>query len=103
MASIGLLLAIAGGMVVRDRFVTKSIRDGDDQLHKRINEVKDVYVRRDDLNQHITRLERAVEDVKGELREMRRHHELVITTMPGQHRALENDREASGAELVDGI
>ena len=27
------------------------------------------------------RLERAVEDVKGELREMRRHHELVITTM----------------------
>ena len=52
-----------------------------DQLHKRINEVKDVYVRRDDLNQHITRLERAVEDVKGELREMRRHHELVITTM----------------------
>ena len=54
MASIGLLLAIAGGMVVRDRFVTKSIRDGDDQLHKRINEVKDVYVRRDDRNQHIT-------------------------------------------------
>lgn len=44
------------------------IKSGDEALHARINKVRDDYVRREDLNGHINRLERNVDDLRNEIR-----------------------------------
>jgi hypothetical protein len=56
-------VAIIGGIIVRDRYVAKSIRDGDAELHSRINKVKDDYVRRDDLDKHLERIEHKLDEL----------------------------------------
>lgn len=58
-ALVGLIIsavAVIGGVVMRDRWMSKSIREGDDKIHERINDVKRDYVRRDDLDNHLTRM-----------------------------------------------
>ena len=48
---------------------TTAIKDGDDVLHGRINRVREEYVRRIDLDGHIQRLDKNVEDLRREMRE----------------------------------
>ncbi len=82
LTTVATLAALIGGFVMRDRIVMKAISQGDAELHSRINDVKDKYVRRDDLGAHIASIERAVEDIKESQRtglndlkeEMRRTH-----------------------------
>lgn len=64
------VIAMLGAYIARDRAVFKSIREGDAALDARIDRVKDDYVRRVDLESHITHLEKSL----NEIREDQRHH-----------------------------
>lgn len=77
------VVALVGGIVLRDRQVLTMIKDGDDKLHERVGRVKDEYVRRDDLDQHIRRIEKSVEEMRNEMREQRRTNERLDTTLTG--------------------
>lgn len=61
-----------GGLIARDRAlrdkfdtkidsVEKTVNDKTEALHERINRARDDFVRRDDLDKHLTRIERTVE------------------------------------------
>nr|WP_321980129.1 hypothetical protein [uncultured Cohaesibacter sp.] len=63
------IVAMVGGFIVRDRQTAKQIKDGDDRLHDRINRVRDDYVRRDDLHNHITRLDDSIKEMRQEMKE----------------------------------
>lgn len=62
-------MALIGGIVARDRQVAKTIRDGDADLHNRIDDVRDRYVRRDDLDGHLARLDATMKDLKADMKE----------------------------------
>jgi len=49
-----------------------AIKDGDDQLHERINRVRDEYVRRVDLDGHVSQLREGMKELKDENRESTR-------------------------------
>lgn len=76
-ALIGLFTAV-GGLIVRDRQVMKSINEGDEKLHERINNVQANYVRRDDLNGHIQSIENNVRSMREEQRETNRRIDAVL-------------------------
>ena len=80
-------VTVVGGFIVRDRQVAKLIADGDerirgeleaskastkedfDNLHERVNKVREGYVRRDDLDTHLQRMGDDIKDMRGENRE----------------------------------
>lgn len=83
----GLVLAIVGGVIARDRAIVrmihtnhdetaKAIKEGDDRLHERINETRDdmsnSYVKRTDLDGHLQRIEKSVTEMRQEMRAERR-------------------------------
>ncbi len=49
--------------------LVKGIKDGDDHLHERVNRVRDEYVKRVDLDGHMTRMETNVRELRDENRE----------------------------------
>lgn len=68
------LLAAIGGVVARDRALQNLIVEGDkatrveakaeaDRLHERVNKVRDEFVRREDLDAHLSRIEKSIERV----------------------------------------
>lgn len=68
---VGILVGFAamiGGFITRDRQMARQIREGDDSLHDRINRVKDEYVRKDDLDQTVRRLETGMKEMRDEIR-----------------------------------
>lgn len=84
---VGLIVVIVGAVIARDRAITNTIHtnheaalkesnDGDDKLHSRINDVRETmtngYVRRDDLDGHLQRIEKGVTELRTEMREERR-------------------------------
>lgn len=50
------------------RHMASKIETGDDELHHRINQIRDEYVKRVDLDAHITRVESRLRDTREELR-----------------------------------
>lgn len=46
-----------------------AIKDGDDQLHERVNRVRDEYVRRVDLDDHVRQLRDGMKEMRDETRE----------------------------------
>lgn len=46
-----------------------AIKDGDDQLHERVNRVRDDYVRRVDLDGHVSQLREGMKELKDETRD----------------------------------
>lgn len=51
--------------------LSKNIKDGDDALHERVNRVRDEYVRRADLDGHIQRLDKNVDDLRSDIKQSR--------------------------------
>ena len=60
------------------RTLASRTADGDKDLHNRIDEVQEKYVRRDDLDGHIQRLESTIKDLREETRE---NHKQVIAAL----------------------
>lgn len=48
--------------------VDSKVKTGTDQLHDRIGRVRDEYVRRDDLEGHLSRMEKQFDDIRAEMR-----------------------------------
>lgn len=46
-----------------------AIKDGDDQLHERVNRVRDEYVRRVDLDDHVRQLRDGMKEMRDETRD----------------------------------
>ena len=69
----GFLLTLIGGIIVRDRQVSKRISDGNEKLHDRIDEVKDTmnsdFARKDDVRESVRRVERSIETLGTEMRQ----------------------------------
>lgn len=51
-----------------DRLST-AIKDGDDQLHERVNRVRDEYVRRVDMDDHVKQFRDGIKEMRDETRE----------------------------------
>ena len=72
------VLGLVGLVIGAFRNLANRITASSEKLHGRIDEVKDRYVRRDDLDQHINRLDRNI----GEIREeMRANHSQVMDAL----------------------
>ncbi len=50
--------------------IEKTMRSEDAQLHSRINEVKDKYVRRDDFDKHMDRMDRRLDEIRSDQKEL---------------------------------
>ena len=77
LAAVGFLVMIIGavaGMWFRIHGTIERTRDqqraGDAELHERINRVRDEFVRRDDLDAHMARIEKTMVEMRAELRAM---------------------------------
>ncbi len=76
--AVGLTLVVwTVGML---RYIIKRMDDGDrvnhdhiEQLHSRVNDVKDNYVRRDDFQEAVKRIERTLDKLHAEVSEHGRH------------------------------
>ncbi len=75
------VIGVIGGIIVRDRQVMKAIADGDNVLHARVTRVQEEYVRRDDLNGHISSIENSVNQMREEQRETNRRIDALLTAM----------------------
>jgi len=81
---LGILIAGAasvGGIIMRDRHVLKSISEGDEKLHVRINTFEKSFVRRADLNGHMQTIENMVNQMREEQRETNQRIDRVLQLM----------------------
>ncbi|PRA48156.1 hypothetical protein CQ062_22385 [Ochrobactrum sp. MYb68] len=73
---IGLATGLGGtftvALIATFRSLSSSIREGDNQLHERVNRVRDEYVRRVDLDDHVKQLRDSVRELRDETREASR-------------------------------
>ena len=69
----GFILTLIGGIIVRDRNVSKRISDGNQKLHDRVDDLKDKmnseFARKGDVNESIRRVERGIEGLGKEMRD----------------------------------
>jgi uncharacterized protein (DUF927 family) len=70
--AVSVSLALVGAIITAFRNLAGRISTGDRELHNRIDEVKEKYVRRDDLDGHIGRLDQNVREIREEMRENHR-------------------------------
>lgn len=72
--AITIFVAFAGLVVAAFRNMSAKIT----KTHERIDDVKDKYVRRDDLDQHLKRIDTTVKELRTEIRE---NHRQVIAAL----------------------
>ena len=65
-------LALVGLIVGTFRNLASKISKSNGELHARIDDVKERYVRRDDLDGHIRRLDQNMREIREELKENHR-------------------------------
>lgn len=75
------LITVIGGIVVRDREVMRKIDEGDARLSERITKVQTEYARKEDLTDHVLRVEQSVESMRNELRETNRRIDSLILVL----------------------
>lgn len=67
------LMGLVGGIIVRDRNISKRISDGDSKSHSRIDALKDDindnFARKDDVRESVRRVEKSIDSLGQELRE----------------------------------
>lgn len=84
--SVTLIVAFGSALIASFRATTKSIKEGDDQLHERINRTRDDYVRRADLDGHLRRIDDNVKEMRDEnregTRETNRRLDALLTAFP---------------------
>ena len=69
----GFVVALIGGIIMRDRNVSKRISEGNQKLHDRVDDLKDKmnseFARKGDVNESIRRVERGIEGLGKEMRD----------------------------------
>lgn len=73
---VALTVAVFVGTTLRAMFVNLSAKVA--KTHERIDDVKEKYVRRDDLDGHLTRIDRTVHEIREEMRE---NHRQVLAAL----------------------
>ncbi len=71
-------LALVAALIGSFRNLAARISTGSRELHRRIDRVKDDYVRRDDLDGHIQRLDGNLRDLREEMRE---YHKQILSAL----------------------
>lgn len=66
------LSVVIGGIIARDRQLTRMIQDGDEKLHDRVNRVREDMVRRTDLDDHLQRVDKSLQTLDANIREQGR-------------------------------
>lgn len=66
------ILTLVGGVIARDRQMSRQIREGDEKLHDRINRVREDMVHKTDQEVHLKRIDASINDMREEQRELRR-------------------------------
>ncbi|MBX8800472.1 hypothetical protein [Pseudochrobactrum sp. MP213Fo] len=69
---IGLAATFGLALIAAFRSLSATIKAGDDALHERINRTRDDYVRRVDLDGHVSQLREGMKELKDETRESMR-------------------------------
>lgn len=80
----GFIVVLVGGLIARDRYVSRQIREGDDALHERINRVRDDMVHKDAMDTHLLRLDRTLQEMREEQREYRREAIALLGQLLGK-------------------
>ncbi len=68
-------------LIASIRSLLKTIRDGDDVLHSRINQVRDDYVRRIEFDAHFIRLREDLKEQRDELKETNRRLDELMSML----------------------
>jgi len=72
--AVSMVISFGGIMITTFRNMSTKIA----KTHDRIDDVKDKYVRRDDLDGHLTRIDRTVHEIREEMRE---NHRQVLAAL----------------------
>lgn len=67
------IVAFIGSLTAAFYRLSDAIRTGDDNLHARVNDVRDEYVRRSDLDGHMQRIDTSMHDIRSDMKEQ--HHD----------------------------
>jgi hypothetical protein len=65
-------LTLVGALLAAFYRLADAIRKGDDALHERVNDVRDQYVRRSDLDGHMARIDGSMHDLRSDMKEQHR-------------------------------
>ncbi|KAB2761734.1 hypothetical protein F9L00_12670 [Brucella anthropi] len=68
-------------LIVAFRVLSRSIKDGDDALHSRINQVRDEYIRRIEFDMHFNRICDDLRDTRDELKETNKRLDGIMTVL----------------------
>lgn len=91
------VIICVGGIIARDRYIAGTIATGDkairdelnrnvDVCHERINKTRDEFVRRDDLDAHMTRIEKTMSGMHEEFKGTnKRIDEFMTAVLSGNH------------------
>lgn len=74
--AVSMVFSFGGIMITTFRNMSAKI----DETHDRIDDVKEKYVRRDDLDGHLTRIDNTVHDMREEIRENHRQVLAALST-----------------------
>lgn len=77
-AGLTVSVALITALISAFRSLSARFSSGDRDLHKRIDDVRERYVRRDDLDGHIRRIEANIRDLRDESREA---HKEILTAL----------------------
>lgn len=67
--SVTVALALVSAIIAAFRTLAGRVQSGDQKLSDRIDKIKDDYVRRDDLRDHIDRIEQNLQNVRADMQE----------------------------------
>lgn len=67
----GFVSAMIGGVVTRDRAISRMVREGDEKLHDRINRLRENMVHKDDLDRNLTHIDKILINIQEEQRQQR--------------------------------
>ena len=73
---LSVVVAFVSAVIGAFKSLTNKITKNTYELHSRVDEVKDKYVRRDDLDGHIQRIDRSLHDLRKEVAE--NHRQLMV-------------------------
>ncbi|WIY25109.1 hypothetical protein [Parasedimentitalea psychrophila] len=79
--AVGFFSTFGGVLILAFRNLSSKISTGNKDIYTRIDDIKMRYVRRDDMDGHIQRLEAGIKELKGETRDQHKQVLQAISTI----------------------